>query len=110
MTPDRSAEVERLYHAALGRDLGERAAFLRDTCAGDEELRREVESLLAQNASPDGVLTHGAVVAAAGLVNDVGQPALTGRRLGAYQIFRQLGRRHTLSADYPRRYSPIPDR
>jgi serine/threonine-protein kinase len=45
--PDRWLEVEQLYHDALARDEGERAAFLREACAGDETLRREVESLLA---------------------------------------------------------------
>jgi eukaryotic-like serine/threonine-protein kinase len=89
MTPDRWAEVERLYHAALGRDVGERAVFLRDACAGDEELRREVESLLAQSAA--GVLTGGAVVAAAEVVSDAGRSVLTGRRLGAYQILAPIG-------------------
>ena len=48
MTPERWAQVERLYHAARARPDNERAAFLADACAGDEALRREVESLLAQ--------------------------------------------------------------
>ena len=43
-----------MYHAALARDVGERMAFLRETCAGDVALRREVELLLAQQASFEG--------------------------------------------------------
>src|SRR6185503_13051334 len=89
--PDRWATVERLYHSALARPVDERAAFVAEACAGDEELRREVESLLAQEASADGVLTQGGVVAAAGLVTDVGQSVLTGRRRGSYQILAPLG-------------------
>ena len=89
-SPDRWATVERLYHAALTRPIEERAAYVAEACAGDEELRREVQSLLAQ-ASAGGGLTGGAVVAAAGLVTDVGQSMLTGRRLGAYQILAPLG-------------------
>ena len=46
MTPDKWRAVERFYLAALERDPGERAAFLDSACASDEELRREVESLL----------------------------------------------------------------
>ena len=49
MTPERG-RVEELYHAALARD---RAPFLRDACAGDNTLRRDVESLLAQPASAE---------------------------------------------------------
>ena len=51
----------------------------------------EVESLLAQGASSEGVLTGGAVALAAVLVSDAGRSVLTGRRLGAYQILAPLG-------------------
>jgi eukaryotic-like serine/threonine-protein kinase len=89
--PDRWAAVERLYHAALVRPLDERAAFLAEACAGDGGLRHEVESLLAQDASVNAVLTVGAAVAAAGLVSDIGRSVLAGRRLGAYQILASIG-------------------
>ena len=46
MTSDRWAEVERIYHDALERGDGERAAFLEDACGGDDALKREVSSLL----------------------------------------------------------------
>src|SRR4029453_18244809 len=55
------------------------------------ELRREVESLLAHGASAAGGFTQGAVVAAAGLISNVGQSVLSGRRLGAYQILAPIG-------------------
>jgi eukaryotic-like serine/threonine-protein kinase len=89
-SPDRWDAVGRLYHAALARPVDERAAFLAEACADDEELRREVQSLLTQ-ASAGGGLTGGAVAAAAGLVTDVGHSVLAGRRLGAYQILAPLG-------------------
>jgi eukaryotic-like serine/threonine-protein kinase len=91
LNSDRWDAVDRLYHAALAQPANERAAFLADACAGDEKLRREVESLLAQGASAEAALTAGAVVAAAGLLTDVGRSVLTGRRLGAYQILAPLG-------------------
>jgi Protein kinase domain/WD40-like Beta Propeller Repeat len=90
MSPERWAEVERVYHAALGRDVGERAGFVRDACAGDEELRREVEGLLAQPASGD-FLAAPAIAGAAELVSAPGAFVLTGRRIGVYQIQTLLG-------------------
>ena len=36
------------HHAALACDGDDRAAFLAEACGGDEPLRRELESLLAQ--------------------------------------------------------------
>jgi len=83
--------VERLYHAVLARPADERPAFLAEACGGDDELRREVESLLAQEMSAAGVLTGGAVAAAAGLVSDIGHSNLAGRRIGAYQILGHIG-------------------
>jgi serine/threonine-protein kinase len=88
---DRWATVERLYHAALARPAGERAAFLAEACASDDPLRREVESLLAQPASAEDLLARGAVAAAAGLVSDAGNSTLTGQRIGAYQVLAPIG-------------------
>ena len=47
MDPERLRRVEQLYHAALEHEETGRARFLEQACAGDQELRREVESLLA---------------------------------------------------------------
>jgi serine/threonine protein kinase/Tol biopolymer transport system component len=90
-SPDRWATVERLYHGALARPAGERAAFLAEACAGDDALRRDVESLLAQPVSGDDLLVRGAVRAAAGLVSDAGTATLAGQRIGAYHILGPLG-------------------
>ena len=46
MTPERWRQVEELYHAVVELDAGAQTAFLAQAC-DDEELRREVESLLA---------------------------------------------------------------
>ena len=44
MTPERWRQVQDLCHAALARPAEDRAAFLATACAGDDVLRREVES------------------------------------------------------------------
>ena len=51
MSPERWQKVEKIYHAALEREPGERAAFLTQDCQGDQDLRSEVEALLAQSDS-----------------------------------------------------------
>jgi serine/threonine protein kinase/Tfp pilus assembly protein PilF len=43
---ERSQQIEHLYHAALELEEAEWGAFLDEACAGDEALRREVDSLL----------------------------------------------------------------
>jgi hypothetical protein len=44
MNPERWRQIEALYHAALERAPGDRAAFLDEACAGDGDLRREITS------------------------------------------------------------------
>jgi hypothetical protein len=63
--PDRWSAVERVYHEALARPPERRAAFVAEVCAGNAELRREVESLLAQDAAADPLFTRGAAIGAA---------------------------------------------
>ena len=59
LDPERLRQIEELYHSAQKRDGSSRMSFLTDACGSDEELRREVESLLEQNAhgSPLAILS-----------------------------------------------------
>jgi len=91
MTPDRESRVERICHAALALDASAREAFVADACAGDEALRREVESLLRQESTADGFLSEPALVEAAQHLAAESGRSLIGRKLGAYQIQSLLG-------------------
>jgi serine/threonine protein kinase len=88
---ERLQQVEELYHSAREREPDGRAAFLAEACRGDKELRREVESLLAQSGSGD-VMERPALEVAAGLLADETVTQLTvGALLGPYQIESPLG-------------------
>ena len=89
MTPDRWRQISRVYHAALGRDDLERLAFLAEACAGDEALRLEVQSLLAQPES--GFLDKPPVIVAAQTVGGPARSVFTGGRVGVYQVLSPLG-------------------
>jgi hypothetical protein len=56
MDPKRWQQIEQLYHAALEREPSRRAAFLTEACRSDNQLRLEVESLLARSNSSSGAL------------------------------------------------------
>ena len=56
MDTERWEKVAQLYHQAEACEPARRSEFLAEACRGDKELRREVESLLEQDASQDGVL------------------------------------------------------
>src|SRR5437867_1505631 len=91
MTPERWQRIENLLQSALERKPAERAAFLDQGCLGDEDLRREVESLLASSDQADEFLKSPAFEDAAQLVGDTKNNSMLGRRLGFYQILSQLG-------------------
>src|SRR5712692_5809159 len=91
MTPDRWRRVEQLYHAALERPEGERSAYLREACAEDAELRREVEELLRQE-SAKGFLESPAVQAAAEDLVSSPMESFAGQTIGRYKIVSVLGR------------------
>src|SRR5262249_40577169 len=91
MKPERWQQIERLYYAALERDATERAAFLAEACAGDEELRLEVESLLAVHEQSESFLARPALEVAAQVVaEDQGQP-MSGRMINHYRVLTLLG-------------------
>ena len=58
MTPERWQQVERLYHVAQEQPPAERAAFLDAACAGDADLRAEVDSLLAAAARGEAKIVY----------------------------------------------------
>ncbi len=92
MTPERWQEVERLYHAALERGEEERAAYLSSACAGDEDLHREVESLLGYEAEAERFIDSPALEAAAKLMAGEHTAALTpGQTINQYRVTSAIG-------------------
>ena len=82
MKPDRWREIERLYHAARDRKPDEIAAFLDESCGGDNSLRREVESLLAHRLRAEKFIESPALQAAGGILakNQPSQSAAGGEQ------------------------------
>src|SRR3954452_16825307 len=58
-------QIAQLHRAALEIEKGDRAAFVTEACAGDELLRREVESLLALEGSAENFMEGSALQAVA---------------------------------------------
>ena len=70
MDPQQWKQVDNLLHRVLDRPPGERDAFLRQACGGDETLEREVRSLLTSHEEAGSFLQNQAIeVAAQALVD-----------------------------------------
>src|SRR2546422_9432779 len=84
--------VTELFEQALERSPEERSEFLESACAGDADLLREVESLLAQHDAETGFLESPAVAAVADQIAEKGEQRPIGKQLGHYRIEALLGR------------------
>jgi eukaryotic-like serine/threonine-protein kinase len=84
---DRYRRVDALLDAALQQPPAARAAFLDAACAGDPDLRTEVEALLASHDAADSFLASSALEAEARAMAG----ALIGRTLGPYQVRSLIG-------------------
>ena len=89
MTPERWREVERICEGALACAPSERPAYVSAACGGDDALRKEVESLLANAASAEHFIEKPAIAAAEALAGLSGLSA--GQRVGPYHIVGKLG-------------------
>jgi serine/threonine protein kinase/tetratricopeptide (TPR) repeat protein len=89
-TPKRWQEIDRIFAEALEREPGARSEFLDEACAGDKQLRAEVESLIAYDV-PDSLVGGPAVGEATRLLSNESKrgPDLTA--IGPYQVVKLLG-------------------
>jgi eukaryotic-like serine/threonine-protein kinase len=89
MNPQHWLDVERLFHEALALPPQRRTQFLDDSCAGNDALKHDVQSLLDESAADD-FLEQPALDPDATRF----QPAtssLIGTRLSAYEITARIG-------------------
>jgi serine/threonine protein kinase len=91
MESEKWRQIESLYNAALERDATERAAFLIEACAGNDELRREVESLLAVHEQAGGFMAAPALEIAAQLIAEDQGQTMSGQMINHYQVLSLLG-------------------
>src|SRR5215510_8489468 len=96
MDANRWKQIKEVYDRALDLGGDERECFLAEACGGDDDLRLEVESLLAAHEDAGTFLQSPAVEVAARerVADEVSSPAtqLIGRELANYRIVSLLGR------------------
>ena len=99
MDAERWQKIEGIFHAALQVEASQRARILTDLCAGDDSLRREIESLLAHHENAGSFIETPAFA--------TGDPALTSEQptsirgknahlaadavIGHYRVLEEIG-------------------
>jgi serine/threonine protein kinase/tetratricopeptide (TPR) repeat protein len=91
MNADRWSQIEQLYHSAREKEPDDRDLFLTEACAGDEDLRLEVESLLSYETETAMLLDRPALEVAARALAVDRRNGMIGRTLGHYRIESWLG-------------------
>jgi eukaryotic-like serine/threonine-protein kinase len=103
MSPERWKLVEEIFGRALDIPQDERGEFLSDVCGRDAELRKEVENLLRNDEEAGAFIAApafdvrqvtgiGRAVAEQVGVEVEDETPMTGRRIGAYRVVREIGR------------------
>ncbi|HEX5717135.1 MAG TPA: serine/threonine-protein kinase, partial [Thermoanaerobaculia bacterium] len=94
--PTRWRRIESILDLALDLPPEERSALLDQSCAGDPDLRAEVEAVLAADAqagnflvTPAGEYVPDLLADDAG--EDEGEPDLSGHQMGPYRLLREIG-------------------
>jgi eukaryotic-like serine/threonine-protein kinase len=91
LTPERWQQVKELFHGALEREGDERVSFIEAACAGDEELRREVETLVGAHERPGSFIDAPAYEVGAWMLLEDQTGTLVGQSLGHYRVLTLLG-------------------
>jgi serine/threonine protein kinase len=93
MNSERLKQVEEIYHAAVEISPEKRESFFKEFCGADENLRREVESLLSFENTPANFLdTPPESLAAEMFAERENKTSLIDKEIGHYRIKRLLGR------------------
>jgi len=92
MKPERWQKLDELFHLALEREGEARVSFVAQATAGDENLRRELDSMLLHfERSNSFIETPAYAIVAEQIVEDETPEHLIGTTLGPYRILDVLG-------------------
>lgn len=91
ITRERWQRIKAVFDSAQSCAPAERASFLEQACGDDESVRREVESLLAADASNEDFLSTPAHEFAAGMLAEEEPEFAPGQQIDRYTILATLG-------------------
>ena len=92
MTPQRWKQVEVLFEQALELAPDRRPAFLQKGCDGDDELRREVQSMLDFHERAGSFIDQPSLFVSSDQIGQLDSAVPSGHLIGAYRVIREIGR------------------
>jgi serine/threonine protein kinase len=92
MTPERWQQVKEIFNSAINYRPEERSSFVSRACSGDDELRSEVESLIASHEESGSFIDKPAFEAAASLLTREKIELNSGQMIGSYKVVSFISR------------------
>jgi serine/threonine protein kinase len=92
MTPERWQQVKEIFNSALTYRPEERSSFITQACSGDENLRSEVESLIASHEQSGSFIDQPAFEAAASLLANDKLELRPGQIIASYEVISFISR------------------
>src|ERR1051325_8119220 len=92
MTPERWQQVKDIFNSAIAYAPEERSSFISRACSGDEELRSEVESLIASHEQSGNFIDQPAFEIAAPLLAGERAELTAGYTIAPYEVISFISR------------------
>ena len=91
MSNSELGQVEQIFHEALSLDSAHRQKYLDSACSDNQELLREVESLISAYETGGARLEDSAVTLAMRVMGSSAVEPMAGKEIGPYRVLRKLG-------------------
>jgi serine/threonine protein kinase len=92
MTPERWQQVKAIFNSAIAYAPEERSSFISQACSGDEQLRSEVESLIASHEQSGNFIDQPAFEVAASLLAGERAELTPGYTIASYEVLSFISR------------------
>src|SRR5688572_21422064 len=92
MTPERWQQVKEIFNSAIMYRPEDRSSFVAQACSGDENLRSEVESLIASHEESGDFIDQPAFELAASLLAGDRTELKSGQTIGSYEVLSFISR------------------
>ena len=91
MDSARWQRIQELFHGAAELPEDKRQSYLNSHCGSDDQLKGEVQALLAEDSREGGLLDHDVALVAHRILSDGDAPSMPSTQFGPYRIVGVLG-------------------
>lgn len=92
MTREQWSQIKEIFRGAIDLDPEKRTHFLKERCAGDGEMLRELQSLLESDDEASDFIEQPALASVSEILSTASRDFWNGQSIGQYRVEREIGR------------------